>query len=382
MTLELAEIFRRYGESYRQKYAARMPSTHLKAMRAIEQCRTEALGGQVYRCPDCGQEQYSYHSCRNRHCPKCQNENAQRWLESQQDLLLPVPYFMLTFTIPAGFNEVARSHQSEIYDLLFKTSAAATQKLAQDPRFIGGQIGMVGVLQTWGRNLAYHPHIHYLVPAGGLAKDGRARTYHFGQTWLPARQDFLLPVRALSRIFRGKMKAALRDTAFYKLLPEKVWQQEWVVHCEAVGSGLGALKYLAPYIFRVALSNNRLLKLEHDRVTFRYRDTDTGAERLCTLEAEDFIHRFLQHVLPKGFVKVRYYGLFSPGFRKPLAALREQLEIATPRFSSSEENCQDNSPSDTPQTESSSSSHFPRCPVCGRPMQPGPILSSSALSPP
>ena len=184
MTLELAEVFRRYGESYRQKYSSHMPSTHLKAMRAIEQCRTEALGGQIYRCPDCAHEQYAYHSCRNRHCPKCQNENAQRWLENQQDLLLPVPYFMLTFTIPAGFNEVARSHQSLIYDLLFKTSAAATQKLAQDPRFIGGQIGMVGVLQTWGRNLAYHPHIHYLVPAGGLAKDGK--------TWLTARQDFLL----------------------------------------------------------------------------------------------------------------------------------------------------------------------------------------------
>lgn len=318
MSLELADIFRRYGESYRQKYASRMPVAHLKAMRAIEQCRTEALGGQVYRCPDCGHEQYSYHSCRNRHCPKCQNKNAEHWLTHQQDLLLPVPYLLLTFTVPAGFNEIVRSHQSLIYDLLFKASAAATQQLAADPRFIGGQIGMVGVLQTWGSNLAYHPHIHYLVPAGGLAKDGK--------TWLPARQDFLLPVRALSRIFRGKMKTALQGTSCYKLLPAKVWRQEWVVHCEAVGSGLGALKYLAPYIFRVAISNNRLVKLEHDRVTFRYRDSDTGAERLCTLDAEDFIHRFLQHVLPKGFVKVRYYGLFSPSWRRSLSALRQQLK--------------------------------------------------------
>ena len=374
MTLELAEVFRRYGESYRQKYASHMPSTHLKAMRAIEQCRTEALGGQIYRCPDCAHEQYAYHSCRNRHCPKCQNENAQRWLENQQDLLLPVPYFMLTFTIPAGFNEVARSHQSLIYDLLFKTSAAATQKLAQDPRFIGGQIGMVGVLQTWGRNLAYHPHIHYLVPAGGLAKDGK--------TWLTARQDFLLPVRALSRIFRGKMKAALRDTSCYKLLPAKVWKQEWVVHCEAVGSGLGALKYLAPYIFRVAISNNRILKLENDRVTFRYRDTDTGAERLCTLAAEDFIHRFLQHVLPKSFVKVRYYGIFSSGLRKPLSALRQQLENRIEIFPDTKP-IQEH---EYAQSESSTNYDLHCCPICGHSMLPGRVIPpygfSQGLSPP
>src|SRR5271157_1969481 len=223
MPVELAEIFRRYGNSYRQKYAARMPPSHLKAMRAIEQCRTEALGGQVYRCPHCERMQYSYHSCRNRHCPKCQNENGQHWLDKQEGLLLPVPYFLLTFTLPSGFNEVARSHQSLIYDLLFKASAAATQKLAQDPRFIGGQIGMVGVLHTWGRNLAYHPHIHYLVPSGGLSGDGR--------TWLPARHNFLLPVRALSRIFRAKLRQALQATDCFRRIPAEVWEQEWIVHC-------------------------------------------------------------------------------------------------------------------------------------------------------
>jgi len=369
MRLELAEIFRCYGESYRQKYASRMPSTHLKAMRAIEHCRTEALGGQVYRCPDCGHEQYAYHSCRNRHCPKCQNENAQGWLERQQDLLLPVPYFMLTFTLPAGFNDVTRSHQSLIYDLLFKASAAATQQLAEDPRFVGGQIGMVGVLQTWGRNLAYHPHIHYLVPAGGWAKDS--------QTWLPARQDFLLPVRALSKLFRGKMQAALRNSACYQQLPPKVWKQKWVVHCEAVGSGLGALKYLAPYIFRVALSNNRLVKLEHDRVTFRYRDTGSGAERLCTLGAEDFIHRFLQHVLPKGFVKVRYYGIFSPNWRRSLSVLRQQLqEIHEIARKAQNPHCDDSA--------LSSESELHRCPKCGGVMQLTSMILPTAhgLSPP
>jgi hypothetical protein len=374
MGLELADIFRRYGNSYRQKYATRMPAIHLKTMRAIERCRTEVLGGQVYRCPDCEQVQYSYHSCRNRHCPKCQNENAQGWLEKQQNLLLPVQYFLLTFTLPAGFNEVVRAHQSLLYDLLFKTSAAATQQLAQDPRFIGGQIGMVGVLHTWGRNLAYHPHIHYLVPAGGLALEGK--------TWLPARHNFLLPVRALSRIFRGKLQQALRHTDCYARFPARVWKQDWVVHCEEVGSGLGALKYLAPYIFRVAICNNRILKLENDQVTFRYRDTETSAERYCTLGAEDFIHRFLQHVLPKGFVKVRYYGFFSPGLRKHLAALRQQLQKATSTNPSFPKIQDDNSQASSQPTAPVLSDHLPRCPVCGRPMQPGPFLSPSGLSPP
>lgn len=367
MGLELADIFRRYGNAYRQKYATRMPRTHLQAMRAIEQCRTEALGGQVYRCPDCEQVQYSYHSCRNRHCPKCQNERAQQWLEKQQDLLLTVSYFLLTFTVPAKLNEVARRHQSLIYDLLFKTSAAATQQLAQDPRFLGGTIGMVGVLHTWGRNLAYHPHLHYLVPAGGLAADGKS--------WLPARQNFLLPVRALSRIFRGKLQEALRGTPCYGQIPAQLWQQEWVVHCEPVGSGFGALKYLAPYIFRVAISNNRILKLEKDRVTFRYRAIETGAERLCTLAAEDFIHRFLQHVLPKGFVKVRYYGFFSPGWRKMLVTLRQHLQDNSAAPPGLSENLEGRALS--PKTLAPA----PRCLVCGRPMQPGPLLRPSELSP-
>lgn len=354
MALELADLFRQYGPAYRQKYASRMPSTHFKVMRAVEQCRTQALGGQVYRCPNCEQVQYSYHSCRNRHCPKCQNENAQSWLEKQQDLLLRVPYFLLTFTLPSGFNEVARSHQCLFYDLLFKTSAAATQQLAQEPGWIGGQIGMIGVLHTWGRNLAYHPHIHYLVPGGGW-KDTEKR-------WVPARHDFLLPVRALSRVFHGKLRQALRGTDCYALIPAKVWQQEWVVHCEAVGSGLNALKYLAPYIFRVALSNNRLLKLENDRVTFRYRDTETGAEKRCSLGAHEFIHRFLQHVLPKHFVKVRYYGLFAPTRRTRLNTLRNSLLLlddpATPPADSSATS----SPSPVVQPHSIS------CPHCGQPM--------------
>ena len=350
MAVELADIFQRYGKSYRQKYASRIPATHLKAMRAIEQCRTEALGGQVYRCPTCEQVQYSYHSCRNRHCPKCQNENAQGWLDKQQDLLLPVPYFLLTFTLPASFNEVARSHQRLLYDLLFKTSAAATQQLGQNPRWIGGQLGMVGVLHTWGRNLAYHPHVHYLVPGGGLSTDG--------QSWLPARHNFLLPVRALSRVFRGKLQQALRHTACYARIPANVWQQAWIVHCEGVGSGLNALKYLAPYIFRVAISNSRILKLEGDCITFRYRATETGAEKRCSLGAEEFIHRFLQHVLPKGFVKVRYYGFFAATRRSKLVALQQHLRQHTASIPS---------PEIQPETDPTQARPKLLCPQCAQP---------------
>ena len=352
VALELADIFRHYGPAYRQKYASRMPSSHFKAMRAVEQCRTPALGGQVYRCPNCERVQYSYHSCRNRHCPKCQNEKAQDWLEKQQDLLLPVSYFLLTFTLPAGFNEVARSRQRLLYDLLFKTSAAATQQLALDPRWLGGMVGMVGVLHTWGRNLACHPHVHYLVPAGAWKN----------QEWVPARHNFLLPVRALSRLFRGKLRQALRNSDGYARIPAKVWQQEWVVHCEEVGSGLNALKYLAPYIFRVALSNNRLLKLENDRVTFRYRATETGAEKRCSLGAHQFIHRFLQHVLPHHFVKVRYYGFFASTRRARLSALRHSLLPAE------ELNAQPAVPPATSPGSAPGQHHPLLCPHCVQPM--------------
>jgi hypothetical protein len=224
---------------------------------------------------------------------------------------------MLTFTLPAPLRPVARRHQALMYDLLFRTSASATQHLAADPRFIGGQLGLVGVLHTWGRTLTYHPHVHYLIPAGGLADDG--------QTWQPARDDFLVPVKALSGIFRARFRDALRSTELFDQVPVSVWEHDWVVHCKAVGNGETAFKYLAPYIFRVAISNSRLLKVENDQVTFRYRASDSGQTRTCTLTAEVFIHRFLQHVLPKGFVKVRYYGFLSVAQRAQLTTLRQQL---------------------------------------------------------
>lgn len=313
---ELADIFNQYGDVYRQQHGQRMLPSHRAVLQAVVACRTEQLGGRIYHCPACAEIHYSYHSCQNRHCPKCQAQSGQAWLAKQTAYLLPVPYFLLTFTVPDTLRDVIRAHQKQLFNLLFRTSAAATQQLAADPKWVGGKIGMVGVLHTWGRNLIYHPHVHYLVPAGGLTPSGG---------WQATSPDFFVPVKALSRIFRAKFRDALQQTEWFAAIPADTWQKEWVVHCKPVGDGAAALKYLAPYIFRVAISNRRILKIAHDKVTFLFRRSDTGQWRTCTLDALEFIRRFLQHVLPKGFVKVRYYGLFSPGNRHLLATVPQSL---------------------------------------------------------
>ena len=365
--VELAEVFRRYGPAYRAKFGPQLLPSHKQAMRAIEHCRTPALGGHLYTCPDCGATRYQYHSCRNRHCPKCQNDKAQQWLDQQQALRLPVPYFMLTFTLPAALRALARSHQRLCYDLLFRCAAAAVQKLAHDPRFVGGQVGLLGVLHTWTRQLVYHPHVHFLAPAGGLADEDHA--------WRPARANFFLPVKALSRIFRAKFRDALRQTPLWAQVPPTVWEQEWVVHCQPVGNGRRAFKYLAPYIFRVALSNNRIVRLADDQVTFRYRASDTGQIKLCTLPAQEFIRRFLQHVLPKGFVKVRYYGFLAPGQRPQLAVLRRQLAPApvAPGPDAAAEPAAPELPATPPVV---------RCPACGQVMLRQPLMPTTGGLPP
>ena len=362
MALELADIFREYGAAYREKYANKMLPSHRQAMRAIEQCRTQALGGQLYSCSACGEMGYSYHSCRNRHCPKCQHEQAQEWIQLQQQLLLPVPYFLLTFTIPAQLRILASQNQKLFYSTLFCASAEAAQELARNPRFIGGQIGLVGVLHTWTRDLAYHPHVHYLVPGGGLSSN---------QCWLSARNNFFLPVRALSRLFRARFQQLLSKTSIFSQIPTEVWRCDWVVHCKPVGNGKTALQYLAPYVYRVAISNRRLIKMlntgkmESSQITFQYRASDTGQLKLCTLSAEKFIHRFLQHVLPKGFVKVRYFGFFGASVRPRLLALQQRLEPIPPienaRSHSGVDIVSDQIPSDV------SRPSWP-CPTCGQPM--------------
>jgi hypothetical protein len=309
---------------------------------------------------------YSYHSCRNRHCPTCQQDATEAWLAQQQALLLPVPYFLVTFTLPAGLRPLARRQPRQIYTLLFRTSAAALQQLAQDPRFLGGQLGMIGVLQTWTRDLRYHPHVHYLVPAVGLAADR--------QTWIVGRRAFLVHSKPLAELFRGKFRAALRQLPWYREVSAATWTQRWVVDCRPVGSGQAALKYLAPYIFRVALSNNRLERVADDQVTFRYRERATGLPKRCTLPVQAFIRRFLQHILPKGFVKVRYYGLFRLGNRQLLAQARTVLTPPAPTTPAPLAAAAPVAPASAPA--------LPRCPRCGQPMELVQTIPRRSRAPP
>jgi hypothetical protein len=349
----MADIVREYGAAYVEKYAERLLPSHRRAFQDIAQCRTAALGGHVYYCDQCHETHFQYHSCQNRHCPQCQHQQGQVWLDEQRAALLPVPYFMVTFTLPAAVRTLARRHQEVIYNLLFRSSAEALQELAWDPRFVGGQIGMIGVLHTWGRNLSYHPHVHYLVPAGGLSAKR--------DSWLPARRNFLIPVKAVSRLFRAKFRDALKKAGLFDLLPSEIWQQNWVAHCKPVGTGERALCYLAPYIFRVAISNRRIVNVVDGKVTFRYRASDTGNSRLCTVTAEEFLRRFLQHVLPQGFVKVRYYGFFSPTLRHFLPVIRLWLDAPEPQQISIPELAAGSS---LPEAHPA-----PRCPTCGAPLR-------------
>jgi uncharacterized protein (UPF0212 family) len=303
--VEMADIFRRYGPDYIDRFGSRMLPSHHRAIEDIAACRTEQMGGHLYCCEneECEHLVYAYHSCGNRSCPKCGQEKTQRWLEAQQNRLLPTHYFLVTFTLPSELRRAARSNQKVIYNQLFQSSAAALQKLAKDPRFVGGDIGMMGGLHTWKRDMSYHPHVHFIVPGGGLSPDR--------SQWLASGTKFFIPVKALSSIFRAKFRDALKKTDLFDSVPPNVWRKDWVVHCKPVGKGDKTLKYLAPYIYRVAITNNRIETLENGQVTFRFKDSGTDQWETKTLPVLDFMHRFLQHVLPKGFVKIRYYGLMA-----------------------------------------------------------------------
>lgn len=317
--LEVADIFRLHGGPFRATH--RLSAWQLKAMADIEHCRTAYLGGHLERCDHCGHEHYSYHSCRNRHCPKCHGEQTQAWLDKQQARLLPVPYYLLTFTLPGSLRPLVQSHPPPLYNLLMSRAVAALQKLARDPQWVGGKLPILAVLHTWTRAMLFHPHVHLLVPAGGLSPDG---------AWVQARHpSFLVPGYALSQIFRAKFKAGLKKLG---LLDPKApcWNQKWDVHCRHAGSGQKVLDYLARYVFRIAIANSRLERLQTGQVTFQYRDSKTHQLRHLSLSAEQFIQRFLQHVLPKGFVKIRTYGLWSARQQPILATLQQQLAQPSP----------------------------------------------------
>jgi hypothetical protein len=316
---ELADVLRRHGQAYRSRYAESILPSHRRAMVDIEACRTEALGGQMYRCDRCGRSHPAYHSCRNRSCPKCHRTDTQRWLHDRQKELLPVGYFHLTFTLPPALYPLVRSHQRILHGVLMKAAAHPLMTLARDPKFLGGRIGILAVLHTWGGALNHHPHVHLLVPAGGLSPDG-AR-------WIPSHAKFLVPVRALSILFRARFLALARKALPAVHFPESVWNKKWVVYCKPAAQGSArVLQYLARYVHRIAITNARILAVDDRSVTFRYKDSRVGGRwKTMTLDGTEFLRRFLQHVLPQGSHKVRYYGFLSPSQRHLLPRIAQMI---------------------------------------------------------
>ena len=315
------EIFRTFGPEYLERYSQVMPKAHRKVIEAIIACRTEVYGMALYQCEKCGQLHWVYRSCGNRHCPSCQHHKTRQWLEKQIKRQLPGHHFLLTFTVPEKLRRFIRKNQRVAYSALFKASSEAIKKLAPDEHYIGGDLpGFFGVLHTWGRTLEFHPHIHYVVPGGALSTTDALRH--------PSRIDFYLPVRALSQIFKAKFRDEMKQAGFFDLIPPEVWQIDWNVNSQAVGSSEATLKYLAPYVFRVAISNSRILKVENRTVFIRYRKPHSHRLRTLPLEVLEFIRRFLQHVLPTGFMKVRYYGFLNPNCGVSLDHISTVIELA------------------------------------------------------
>jgi hypothetical protein len=339
--LELGDIFRLHGPAYLTTFGDSLSHEQKQALRAIGVCRTPALGGHVDQCDRCGYRKISYCSCRNRHCPKCHERARAQWLEQRAAELLPVEYFHVVFTLPQRLAPLALQNQRLIYGILFRAAAETLTRIAGDPRHLGARIGFLAVLHTWGQNLNHHPHLHCVVPGGGIALDQRR--------WIACRQQFLFPVKVLSRLFRAKfvayLKTAFRDgkLGFHgelKSLSERrnfvewlsrVAGTEWVVYAKPpFGGPRQVLKYLARYTHRVAISNQRLISLENDRVTFRWKNYARGNQpATMTLKAVEFVRRFLLHVLPRGFVKVRHFGLLANRGRRGNLALCRKLLVAS-----------------------------------------------------
>jgi hypothetical protein len=373
--LEVADIFRTYGPAWRQAQQGHLSVAQLKVMSAIEQCRSAALGGHVLRCNGCDHVEIAYNSCRNRHCPKCQAKAAERWLEARQADLLPVEYYHVVFTLPAPISEIAYYNKAVIYRLLFEVAADTLQTIAADPKHLGAEIGATLVLHTWGSALTHHPHVHGIVPGGGLSPDGKR--------WVSCRPGFFLSVRVLSRLFRRRFLEALGEahqagqlkffgeharladaTAFARWLAP-LRKCEWVVYAKRPFAGPAAvLAYLSRYTHRVAISNRRLVALDERGVTFRWKDyriSGRTRHKTMTLSSEEFIRRFLLHVLPGGFHRIRHYGLLANGERREnLAKARELLGVERPSVDAA-----------LLEIDASDSLVQPTfvCPCCGSPMR-------------
>jgi len=298
------EIFRQYGQEYLEKFGHNMLPSHKKALQDIARCRTENMGTVRWFCPKCGKDHFSYKPCRNRSCPACQGDKTIKWTIRQLDLKLPAEYFMATFTVPEYLRTAARSHQKIFYNLLFKAAAKAVMKLAEDKKYMGGQIGITGILHTWARNLSFHPHVHFLIPGVSISRDKKKILY--------AKEHFLVYAPSLSKIFRAVFIKLLRKAGLGHIDFNKAFEQDWVVDVRSVGSGQKAIEYAAKYVFKTAVSNSSIISCSNGLVTFRYQDYETKKMKIISLPVLEFMRRFLQHVLPKGFQKVRYYGILHP----------------------------------------------------------------------
>ena len=324
--IEIADVFRRFADDYLLAHGATMLPSHRRAIADILACRTEALGGHLWRCDHCNTEVYSYHSCKNRSCPKCHTEQTEHWLAARKAEVLPCPYFHVTITVPEELRDTLRANQKDGYTLLMKATAEAIIELARDPRYVGGTVGILAVLHTWTQQLLYHPHVHCLVTGGGVSDDG--------QEWHPARNGFFVPFAALAKLVRGKLRAAMSKHRPDLVVPEATWSKRWVVHCTAWGEGDEAvLSYLARYVFRVAITNNRIVGLDENGVTFRHKHRESNRWRTIRLGGHEFMRRFLQHVLPKGLHKIRYYGLWHPTRREHARRARLLLLLGRPAAS-------------------------------------------------
>ena len=368
--LEVADVIRRHGDAYRRMHDGHLGRVEQRVIRAIELCRTAALGGHTEACAECGFVRCAYNSCRNRHCPKCQGAARAEWLAARQAELLPAPYFHVVFTLPAPVAEIAFQNKEEVYTILFRTTAETLRRIAADPKHLGAELGVIAVLHTWGQNLLHHPHVHCVVPGGGPSLDGTR--------WIACRPGFFLPVRVLSRLFRrlflaeleaafaakrlgffGEL-AALADPAAFACRINKMRRVEWVVYAKPpFGGPEQVLTYLSRYTHRVAIANSRLIDITDDHVAFRWKDyRHRGRSKVMTLEANEFIRRFLLHTLPDGFHRIRHYSFLANGHRAAkLTLCRKLLSVPAPE-----------PPAETTE-EILLTIDYSRCPCCGGDMR-------------
>jgi hypothetical protein len=318
MAGDIGAIFRRHGPAYDKRFGERMLPSHRKAMQDLGDCRTGQLGGHLCQCPECHSRHYRYHSCKSRFCPKCQWKNTNAWIEAHRKTLMPVVYFHLVFTLPRELRPIVRSNQKAMLAVLFKAAVSSLMDLAMDPHYVGGRIGVLAVLHTWTRAMLYHPHLHCIVPAGGLDPEK--------DHWAPSRDKYLVPVRALSSLFRTRFMTLAKKRLPEIEFPKSVWDKNWVVYAKpAVQGAERVLDYLGRYVHRVAITNARILDSTEDRIRIRYLDRRKSQHRCASLQPDEFIRRFLQHVLPRGFHKVRSYGLLSPRYRAKLKQLQQEF---------------------------------------------------------